>query len=167
MMDKVKRPRGLIRLDSERGLAGEKRRYWRPRLFVYVGLGLLGLGVMSFTLRQRLDFEANLIRLQGEPWVIEDGMVRNSFELHIVNKRNDAATYRIVPDQVADVTWTIPLSTVRLDSLGSVDAPLFVSMPAATVHGDHPLHLRVLREGGDPNGAKQITVPFLAPQNAQ
>ncbi|MFO0630865.1 MAG: cytochrome c oxidase accessory protein CcoG [Polyangiales bacterium] len=35
VMDKLNRPRGLIRYDSLRGLGGEARRFLRPRLFIY------------------------------------------------------------------------------------------------------------------------------------
>ena len=163
MMDKVGRPRGLIRMDSERALEREPRRFWRPRIFIYIALLVLGVLVMSFTLHQQRDFEANLIRLQGQPWVIEDGVVRDSFELHIVNKRNEAATYRVEPVPEPNVTWTVPLASVRLESLAAVDAPVFVSMPATVAHGDHVLHVRVYREGSDPAAGKLVSVPFLAP----
>ncbi|MEI8255874.1 MAG: cytochrome c oxidase accessory protein CcoG [Deltaproteobacteria bacterium] len=163
IMDKLHRPRGLVRVDSERVFQGEPRRFWRPRLFIYVALGVVGVIVMTLTLRQHLEFEANLLRLQGAPWTVEDGVVRNSFELHVVNKRNEPATYRIVGEPAQDVSWTIPLSTVRLDSLGSVDAPVLVAIPTAAVHGDRPLRLRVYREGTDPSVGKLVTVSFLAP----
>ncbi len=163
IMDKLHRPRGLVRVDSERVLAGEPRRFWRPRLGIYLALGAVGVLVMTLTLRQHLEFEANLIRLQGAPWTVEDGVVRNSFELHVVNKRNEAATYLIEPEASPGVNWTIPLSTVRLDSLGSVDAPVLVSMPAASAHGDRTLRLRVHRQGTNVADGKLVSVMFLAP----
>jgi cytochrome c oxidase accessory protein FixG len=163
IMDKVGRPRGLIRLDSEQGLAHEPRRFWRPRLYVYIALGLLGLGVAAFTMRGRKEFEANLIRLQGAPYVVADGVVRNSFEIHVVNKRNETATYRLAPEPSTDVTWTIPLTAVRLESLGEVHAPIFVSIPQTASHGDRDLYVNVYREGTPVTTGKRVRVRMMAP----
>jgi hypothetical protein len=45
-MDKLQRPRGLIRYDSMNGLAGKATRWIRPRILLYTALLLLGTAAM-------------------------------------------------------------------------------------------------------------------------
>jgi len=58
-------------LDSQNGLSGRPRRILRPRMFVYGALGLAGLLAGTVALRQRHDFEANILRITGAPYVLD------------------------------------------------------------------------------------------------
>jgi cytochrome c oxidase accessory protein FixG len=93
VMDKLGRPRGLVRYDSLRGLAGEPRRILRPRLAFYLAIGAVLLVVGARSFRARSDFSANVLRAAGPPYVLEGDTVRNTFDLHLVNKRNDTSVY--------------------------------------------------------------------------
>lgn len=95
VMDKVKKPRGLIRYDSLRGLRGEGRRFLRPRFFFYLAIGavLTVVGIMAF--RTHTDVEARLLRVRGMPYVVADGQVRNTYELHLVNDSDEARTFAV------------------------------------------------------------------------
>jgi cytochrome c oxidase accessory protein FixG len=66
VMTKLHRPRGLIRYDSQAGLSRLAKRFWRPRVFVYLGFGVLGLLVATLLTRTRVPFEANLFRLAAQ-----------------------------------------------------------------------------------------------------
>ncbi|HEY1960607.1 MAG TPA: cytochrome c oxidase accessory protein CcoG, partial [Polyangiaceae bacterium] len=67
VMDRLGRPRGLVRYDSPHGLAGEKRRILRPRVVLYAVLLGAGAIIASLAFRARTDFEANVVRLPGAP----------------------------------------------------------------------------------------------------
>ena len=86
IMGKVGRAPGLVRYDSLRGLDGQRRRFWRPRLALYAVLGAAGLIVSLFAFRSHSPLEARLLRLQGAPYQLEGDALRNSYELHVVNK---------------------------------------------------------------------------------
>lgn len=88
VMDKLGRPRGLIRYDSPNGLEGKKRRFLRPRVWVYGAFGLLGLVVASIATSQRVPFEAHILRTAGAVFVVSDEAVRNPVRFHVVNKRD-------------------------------------------------------------------------------
>ncbi len=98
IMVKVGKPKGLVRYDSKRAFSGGKRRILRPRLLVYAVAGLVGLMVATFAFSRRTSFEANLTRAPGAPFVVEDGAVRNTFVLHLVNKRNEPAEFEIAAE---------------------------------------------------------------------
>jgi cytochrome c oxidase accessory protein FixG len=156
VMDKLGRPRGLVRYDSLVGLAGGKTRWIRPRVVLYTGLLLLGVVVAATFARRRGGFEANLLRLHGSPYERETDpdtgaeRVRNGFELHVVNKGSETATYRIsVSSTDPTVKVVTPASELSLDSLADRRVPLFVSYEPRG--GPRPAFTAVVEQVGKPD----------------
>ena len=58
IMTRIGRPKGLVRYDSLAGLAGAARRIWRPRLAVYLVLGLVGTAALAFALSRHEPYES-------------------------------------------------------------------------------------------------------------
>jgi cytochrome c oxidase accessory protein FixG len=162
VMDKVGRPRGLIRYDSLNGLAGQPKRFLRGRLLAYGGLLLVSAAALGFNLARRATFEANLLRFQGAPYVLDSGTVRNQFELHLVNKNPGETTFRLrvvspVPAQVV-----VPQQEVTLGSLEHFRVPLFVTVDAAS--RPWPFELTVEVTDSASGEVKRIQARFLGPQ---
>ncbi len=68
IMDRLKRPKGLIRYTTESELEGEKIKFWRPRLFVYIGL-IAAIFVSGTVLLWNKDsLRAMLLRGNREPY---------------------------------------------------------------------------------------------------
>jgi cytochrome c oxidase accessory protein FixG len=163
VMDRLKRPRGLVRYDSLSGLRGTARRVLRPRLYVYTALLLLGLVVATFAFRKHSDFEANLLRLAGLPYVLEGNQVRNAFEVHLVNKRPTTETFVLEPEAVPGLAFVVPIREATLDSLASTRLPVFVTIDRAAFHGDFAIHLRVRRKDALTEDAISATAKFVGP----
>lgn len=87
VMDKIDRPRGLIRYDSENGVALQKRRIWTPRVLAYSAV-LFALIVLNiFLLGSRGDLDVILLRTPGTLYQEnENGSVSNLYTYQIVNK---------------------------------------------------------------------------------
>jgi len=164
IMVKVKQPKGLIRYDSLNGLEGEERQaLWRrPRIYFYAFLGLLGLTVATFAFRSRTTYEANILRGQGAPYVVTDGVVRNQLEVHVVNKMPDPATFLLEPIPAGEQSFVVPIDEIPLDSLASRRVPLFVEMPTGTAAPGERIRLRVRTENGEAE-PMEIEAPFLSP----
>lgn len=160
VMAKLKRPQGLIRYDSARGFAGERKRFLRPRLYVYAALGLLGLVVASFSLSQRQPFEANLLRLPGPPYALEaEGTrVRNALELHLVNKRSEPITFELAGEEGTGLEYVIARPKLTLQSLESQRVPVFVLAP----HDGKPR--KVLLRVSDGSAPRTVEAAFVAPR---
>ncbi|MBX3220586.1 MAG: cytochrome c oxidase accessory protein CcoG [Labilithrix sp.] len=157
VMDRLGRPRGLVRYDSLRGLRGDKRRIVRPRLVVYSVLLLLGVAATMLAARGRSPFEANALRLPGPPYTREAGKLRNGFELHLVNKSSKTATFTIAPAPSPDLEVIVPMAVVEIEPLGSRRLPFFVTLDEARFAGDRPVVVRV-----ESNGVgKDVTTRFL------
>ena len=117
VMDKLGRPRGLIRYDSPNGLAGNPRRIVRPRLVLYSVLLLIGGVVAFFATRSRTDFEATASRLRGAPYTIDAGSLRNAFDLHLVNKRGARDAFLLSVDAPEGVDAVLPVTRLQIESL--------------------------------------------------
>jgi len=87
IMDKVNRPRGLIRYASQNSI--EKKAKWKftPRAISYSLLLSVLIGVLSFLLLTRSDFSINILRTPGLLFQEQpNDMVSNIYDLNIVNK---------------------------------------------------------------------------------
>ncbi len=165
VMDKLGRKRGLVRYDSLNGLMAKPKRFLRSRLYVYTFFGLLGLAVATFAFKKHVDFEANLLRLPGLPYVTEAGKIRNSFEIHLVNKRGGTETFLLEPVPVQGVAFVVPLQKIELASLAGARAPFFVGVDGGPFHGDFPVSVHVRRVGGEEAGGTTVVAQFLGPSN--
>jgi cytochrome c oxidase accessory protein FixG len=161
VMLKLKRPAGLIRYDSLAGLAGEGKRVLRPRIWLYAALGAVGLIASAAALSRSHGYEANLLRLQGAPPFVLDGTtVRNGFEVHVVNKRAQSATFRIEPEGQPELRFAIAMPTLELRPLESRRVPVFVSFERGTVPDGTRARLRIVA-GGD---ERELAAPLIAPR---
>jgi polyferredoxin len=164
-MDKLERIRGLIRYDSLRGLRGEKKRILRPRVWGYTALLLVGLIIAMIAVRKREPFEANIVRLAGMPYTSEAGMLRNAFELHVVNKSAEPMDLTVEP-QIAmkngtELAFVVPLRTVRVEPLGSRRLPVFVTMDHAKFTADRPFEIVIHAEYGKKTAEHHARAVFL------
>jgi cytochrome c oxidase accessory protein FixG len=101
IMDSVGYPRGLIRYDSERNLKSETPH--KPRL-EWKRLKVLGYAValvvmiagLVYNIGTRTDAEVRVEQVRQPLFVrLSDGTVRNRYQIHIVNKTELEATYKI------------------------------------------------------------------------
>lgn len=162
VMDKLGRPRGLVRYDSLDGLAGKRRTIIRPRIVLYTVLLVVGAVVAFVATRKRSDFEAGLLRMTGEPYTIDAGEVRNALRIHLVNKRSSPATYRVAIDPVPGMSVVLPMPTVALPSLSDANVPMFLSVSKDDFPGDFPVRVHVTRVG-DERDAVTVSATFLGP----
>jgi cytochrome c oxidase accessory protein FixG len=161
VMDKLKRPRGLIRYDSQNGLGSKPKRVLRPRLYLYTVMLLVGATVLTMSLRKRRDFELNVRRLQGAPYTVQNGEIRNSVDVHLVNKRGEAAAFDFSIEGPETVTALIPVAHTDVPSLGSVHVPVFLTMSVEQYRGDVPVKVRAVRTGSNPPDETSVTLTFL------
>ncbi|MHC5066149.1 MAG: cytochrome c oxidase accessory protein CcoG [Planctomycetota bacterium] len=159
VMRKVDQPTGLIRYDSQRGIEKREQRFLRPRVFLYAFLLLLGLSVFSVAAIGRSPFEANIIRLPGQAYTLEEETVLNPFTVHLYNKMPERHEFslEVIEPEVGEVT--LPIDKVELDSLGDTRLPIFVRVPRAAYSRGMRLRLRVTAGGEE----RLVEAPLLGP----
>jgi len=161
VMIKVGRPTGLIRYDSQAGLAGAPKRTVRPRLALYGAMLSVACAGLVVGLLGRTPFEANLLRVRGAPFVLAGEDVRNQFELHLVNKKPERTELAVEVKGPDEATVTIPRTRIPLDSLQSYRLPIFISIPRGSFMAPFEVEVEIV----DPaTGRKrEVEARFLGP----
>ena len=163
VMDKVKRPRGLIRIDSLEGIEKGIRSVWNGRVKAYtiVLMLLIGVEVLLFSFRGVMD--VLILRTPGMTAIEKrEGYISNLYNYHMVNKTMDTlnVTIKLLDEngEIEMVGRPEILVTQSKKSSGS----MFIHMPKNRVEpGKNKLKLQVL----DANGKilKTVKTTFFAP----
>ena len=152
VMDKLKRPRGLVRYDSTAGFAGARTRWLRPRIWIYLVLLAVGATVATFAVSSVRPALLGVTRLQGAPFFVDATSVRNQFLVRLVNKRDQPAVFSVTvesPDpRGAGMIVTGFDHTLTLAPLAEEVHPLIVSVPKATYAGGFKLKFIARPEDG-------------------
>jgi cytochrome c oxidase accessory protein FixG len=92
VMDKIQKPRGLIRYASINSIENKTKFRFTPRAIGYTILLTVLTGVLTFLLVTRTDFSVNILRTPGLLYQERPGgKVSNIYDLNIVNKTFDKA----------------------------------------------------------------------------
>lgn len=126
IMDKLHRPRGLIRHDAVNALQGGTRRVLRARIYLYAVIALLWCVGAVFAFGRHAPFEAGIARVGAAPFVLEGDTVRNAFTVHIVNKANLPATFTITA-RGNGVTFAVPIATASVPAFGDATLPVIAT----------------------------------------
>ncbi|MDO8261773.1 MAG: cytochrome c oxidase accessory protein CcoG [Gallionella sp.] len=89
IMDKVNKPRGLIRYASLDELEGKpvKKMYQHPRTFVYIGIILLAFGGIVYGLTHLGSMTLKVIPERQPLFVrMSDGSIQNKYQFKVLNK---------------------------------------------------------------------------------
>jgi cytochrome c oxidase accessory protein FixG len=96
VMDKISRPRGLIRYSSQSGLDGEPKKRFRPRLVLYPALLTVIFGLLVTVIATRASADVTLLRGKGMPFTeLPSGEVSNTVRLKITNRTQQPAQYSV------------------------------------------------------------------------
>ncbi len=128
IMDRIGKPRGLVRYASEQNIADKIPFKFTGRMKAYTAVLLILTGVLISLLIIRSDFETTILRTPGMMFQErEDGMITNLYQLKMVNKTNVAMDIRL---QLLDPKGSIELvgSDIRLDEQGIGEGAFFVAI---------------------------------------
>jgi polyferredoxin len=162
VMDKLARPRRLIRYASMYALAGGRTRWLRPRIIMYTALLLLGAAAMTAGLSTLKPATVSLTRMPGIPYVVANGEVRNEFLLRVLNQRNTLVVFHL---EILNGPRSLRLDGLSggltVGALGEEMRPFVLTIPGVELHGTLPLQARIVSADG--RTAIEKTIPFLGP----
>lgn len=162
IMDKIERPRGLVRYDSLNGLEGKARRFLRPRIFLYSLLLLAGATALTLSLGRLSPVHAMVNRMTGMPFYVQDDEVRNQYKLNLVNKRNVPLHFDArFPNLPEGARVSLPAEAMDLPPQGEVEFPFTVTLPAGTYRGPFRLEVEITAQPGGQTIRREIG--FLGP----
>ena len=141
VMLKINQPKGLIRYDSLSGLERKSRRFLRPRIFFYLAFLFIFLGVGTLFVQSRRPFEAVLQRQQGNPFTVENQVIRNQYLVHVFNKTRSEARFKLEISAVPGAQIVMPIPEITLGSLEDKRIPIMVLVPSADYKGEFLVNL--------------------------
>jgi cytochrome c oxidase accessory protein FixG len=163
VMTRLKRPRGLIRYDSQKAFLGGITRWLRPRTVLYFMLLVIGASVATWALSTVKPAAFGVTRMTGAPYIIDAEMVRNQFLVRIVNKRNEPARFRLaLRNAPEDLCQTGFEAEVQVEGMGELVQPLILQQRRKVYQG--PFHFEVRVQDADGRFALSRPVEFLGPE---
>lgn len=87
VMDKIKRPRGLIRYDSEENIATKKKKIFTARVIAYSAVLVVLMSLFGFLLASRQDVQAIVLRMPGQLYQkVDENTYSNVYNYKMINK---------------------------------------------------------------------------------
>ncbi len=169
VMLKLGRAPGLVRYDTEHGLAGERTTFLRPRVVVYAAILLVLTGLLSFRLTHRNHLNGQIVRGASDVPFSElaGGRVVNHLHLRLANNSKTSATMGVslvaLKDSSAELKLVMPVNPFPIPAESLQTAPVFVEFPASILHdGKRKINFKL--SGSD--GIERITeFTLLGPDN--
>jgi cytochrome c oxidase accessory protein FixG len=161
IMDRIKKPRGLIRYSSQQELSGgEQARLLRPRVIIYA-LALVGLVAALLLLGSKSPTaEVTILRGLGAPFQANGDEVINQLRLKVRNRSEATARFPLeligMPEArvvSAELPLVVPASEQAV-------ATVFVVAPRWALRGSRRIQLRV----GTGEQATLVTYTLIGPQ---
>ena len=129
IMDKIGRPRGLIRYDSIAGIKDKIKFRFTPRIILYSVLLVLLFSVFTVLVASRSDLKVNVLRSPGKVFQEQgDNKISNLYHIVLVNN-----TFNDIPVEVKlnnpDAELKIIGKDIVIPSLGVREAEFLVLIP--------------------------------------
>ncbi len=156
VMDKMQYPRGLIRYDTQNGLAQHLtraqrwRRVLRPRVLIYGSVLALICGALVISLALRTPFKVDVVRDRAAlARLVEDGRIENVYRLQLMNASETVQRFRITVSGLAALAGAQVVGSGEV-TVGSAEArwaPVAVQVSPEVAQragsGAHPIEFRI------------------------
>ncbi|PCE65984.1 cytochrome c oxidase accessory protein CcoG [Sediminicola luteus] len=165
IMDRIKKPRGLIRYASEENIEKKAKFQWNARMKGYSAVLFLLVGILIGMLFLRNDLEANVLRLPGQLYEHKEGnIISNVYTYKLVNKTSkdiEDVSFKLLSHDGSIELVTHKNFTVPAQDLA--EGTLFIEIDQGDLKGDkNKLTIGVF------SGEVQVetaTARFLAPKS--
>ena len=164
IMEKINRPKGLIRYASEENILKKAKFTFTPRLKGYTAVLTILTGIFIGMLFLRNDLEANILRLPGQLYERKEGnIISNVYTYKLINKTNKEIgdvsfkllSHRGSIEVVTGRTFSVPAQELS-------EGTLFIEINNAGLKGDKD-QLEIGVYSGE-NLIETTSARFLAPR---
>jgi cytochrome c oxidase accessory protein FixG len=135
VMDKLGRPRGLIRYSSQARMAGAPRRFFRPRILLYPAVLAIAGGAFLYLLLTKQHLDVTLMRGLGLPFVVmDDGRVDNALRVKLVNRSDEPlqVTIELATPAEGELVYEAPIALARYEQQ---TVPIHIRLPRTAFTG--------------------------------
>ena len=135
IMEKIKKPKGLIRYASENSIANAEKLHYTIRMKLYTVLCGIALTLLSILLLTRKDVDATIMRTPGQLFQ-ERGKdsISNLYNIKAINKTMKDVPLTIKLEDGNGSIETIGKSYIQVEKEGQGSGSFFVVLPKSRVH---------------------------------
>jgi len=165
VMDKLDKPRGLVRYTTENILENKQSYHWlRPRLIGYSAMLLAVFVLFVYALAVRVPLSVDVLRDRSSMYrENSEGLIENVYTLRILNKDQVNHTYRVSVESDAGVTL-LPVKDVEIAPGELYSLPVTLQANPAEL-GKSKLEVEFKVETTDNSEiAKETKTSFLGPR---
>ena len=161
IMDKIKRPRGLIRYASHNSIQNKAKWRFTPREIGYSALLTLLVSIFAILLLNRTDFSVTILRTVGLLYQEQpNNMISNLYDLNMLNK-----TFNKIPVtlKLENIEGELKLvgNQIVMEPQGNIDSKFLILLPKNELSKmSTPIDIGIYSED---KLIKKVTTSFLAP----
>lgn len=134
MMESVKRPKGLIRYDSEKGIAEKTKLAFTTRMKAYSAVLLVLIGVEAFLLLTRSDFDATILRAKGMLYQEQpNNEISNLYTIKLINKTRDSMPVNLKVENI-DAKIEVVGKELGIQKEGVSEGTFFIYLNKSKLH---------------------------------
>ena len=136
VMDKIGSPRGLVRYSTQAELDGAKPHVVRPRTVIYSVLLTLLMGGFIYAVTHRIPVALDVLRDRNTLYrELDDGRIENVFSVRIINKDQQAHTFRLTAADLPNAVVDSDSPTQYVDAEDVKTVVVRVRVPPDQGHG--------------------------------
>jgi cytochrome c oxidase accessory protein FixG len=145
VMDRIGKPRGLVRYTSQAELESGPQRFIRPRLVAYSAILIIMFGTLAFSLAGKSTADVTILRGLGAPFsVLPSGEVSNQIRIKIANRSDEERSYTFELVDGEGLTLVAPENPLMVGAGESqLTAAFITASPDAFTAGELEITLRV------------------------
>jgi len=166
VMEKIDKPKGLIRYSSQDGLTGVPSAKIRPRMLLYPTLLAVVTTAFLFTLFTKSSFDVSMLRGAGNPYTtIGIGKLQNSLKLRLVNRSGRPQIYQLAVLQPESLELEVLAPDKLVMQPGQSHLiPLSLSFPASLTAGQGGRVVAKLKITDSENRSEELDCQLLGPK---
>lgn len=161
VMEKIHKPKGLIRYDSLNGVTNGTKLRFTKRIAAYSAVLVLLLGFISFLLLTRKPWEGTVLRTPGMTFQLNEQTheVTNMYQIEILNKSFQNEQFEIVPEKPFEINWIgKPLELVEKGKL--IKGNFFLKIKEGQWPKGKKTYIQIVNKNGQ---SEKIKTSFIAP----
>jgi cytochrome c oxidase accessory protein FixG len=150
IMDRVGKPRGLIRYTTRDQLEGRPTKLLRPRVILYPAALVATLGLLAYSLGNQRDADVTILRGIGAPYTIDaDDRVVNQIRVRVTNRGSVPRRYTIELLGAGDARVIAPENPLPVAAGELRTTSLFIVAPRSLFRrGERAIELRITDDVG-------------------
>ncbi len=162
IMDKVGRPKGLIRYDTENRLLGRSanRTLLRPRPFVYGAILTVFLGAFAYliSIHQSAEFQVLRNATIQTYQLLDDGRISNQLQIRVSNKSDLIERFTISLKDTNSIELIVPENPFPVAAHAMRTTPVFINFKSTLLQdGKLPIEFQIEGDKGF-TGRQQFTL---------